>query len=115
MGLFDFLKKKNENDEIDNHDENLEIYENENFEMCVEDVFTISKRGTVVTGQITSGIIHIGDIVYINDSIETEVVAIEMFRRTLDCAHNGDNVGLLLKDVNRNDINRRRYNYKIKL
>lgn len=78
MGLFDFLKNKNKNENIneinnENSEDNYD-YEDEDFEMVVEDVFSITGRGTVVTGEVTSGIIYIGEEVYINDEISTEVV-----------------------------------------
>ena len=77
-----------------------------NFEMIVEDVFTITGRGTVVTGKISAGQIKVGDIVTINNNITTRVTGIEAFRKHLDYACTGDNVGLLLEDVDRNMINK---------
>lgn len=77
------------------------------FRMTVEDVFFIRGRGTVVTGQIESGTLRKGDEVYLNGqggSRRTVVTGIEMFRRILDQAQAGDNVGLLLRDVPKEDV-----------
>ena len=75
-----------------------------NFHFVVEAVFTIIGRGTVVTGRVDSGEIHVGDTVNISGRLTTQVTGVEMFRKTLDVAKAGDNCGLLLKDVNRDDI-----------
>lgn len=79
-----------------------------NFEMVVDDVFTIAGRGTVATGNITVGDIKAGDVVYIQKSdgsyLETEIVMIEQSRKEKDSATVGDNVGLLLKDINRQQV-----------
>ncbi|WP_016945313.1 EF-Tu/IF-2/RF-3 family GTPase, partial [Xanthomonas campestris] len=69
------------------------------FLMPVEDVFSISGRGTVVTGRIERGIIRVGDeieIVGIRDTHKTTVTGVEMFRKLLDQGQAGDNAGLLL-------------------
>jgi elongation factor Tu len=79
------------------------------FQMTVEDVFSIRNRGTVVTGRVASGTLHVGDKIFIrrgNSSRPTTIAGIEMFRKTLDQAAAGDNVGLLLKDVGSNDVQR---------
>ncbi|MCF5979263.1 EF-Tu/IF-2/RF-3 family GTPase, partial [Xanthomonas perforans] len=70
------------------------------FLMPVEDVFSISGRGTVVTGRIERGIIKVGDeieIVGIRDTQKTTVTGVEMFRKLLDQGQAGDNAGLLLR------------------
>ena len=77
-----------------------------NFHMTVEDVFTIMGRGTVVTGRVDLGDIRVGEIVSINGVRSTEVLGIEMFRKTLDYAQAGDNCGILLKDISRDDIHK---------
>ena len=82
---------------------------NEQFHMVVEDVFTITGRGTVVTGRVDSGEIHVGDYVNINGSRQVQVAGVEMFRKTLDYAKAGDNCGLLLKDISKDDIKRNDY------
>jgi elongation factor Tu len=75
----------------------------------VEDVFTISGRGTVATGRIERGIVNTGEEVEITGIKETQktiVTGVEMFRKTLDEGRAGDNVGLLLRGVKREDIER---------
>ena len=79
------------------------------FLMPVEDVFTISGRGTVATGRIERGIVKVGDeieIVGIRDTQKTTVTGVEMFRKLLDQGQAGDNVGVLLRGVKREDIER---------
>ncbi len=79
------------------------------FLLPVEDVFTITGRGTVATGRVDRGKININEeveIVGITDTKKTTVTGIEMFRKLLDYAEAGDNVGLLLRGVNREDIQR---------
>jgi len=77
------------------------------FLMPVEDVFSISGRGTVATGRIESGVVHVGDeveIVGIRDTQKTTVTGVEMFRKILDEGQAGDNVGALLRGTKREDI-----------
>ena len=79
------------------------------FLMSIEDVFTISGRGTVVTGRVERGALHLNDeveIVGLKDTRKTVVTGIEMFRKTLDEAMAGDNAGVLLRGVDRNDVER---------
>ncbi|MBS3955965.1 MAG: elongation factor Tu, partial [Clostridiales bacterium] len=79
------------------------------FLMAVEDVFTITGRGTVATGRVERGIVKVGDdveIVGIRDTHKTVVTGVEMFRKLLDEAQAGDNVGVLLRGVSRTDIER---------
>lgn len=80
------------------------------FLMAIEDVFTITGRGTVVTGRVERGTIKLNDEVQIiglnHEIITTTVIGIEMFRKQLDYAEAGDNVGILLKDVSRDDVER---------
>ena len=79
------------------------------FLMSVEDVFTISGRGTVATGQIERGIVKVGEeieITGIRDTQTTTVTGVEMFRKSLDQGQAGDNVGILLRGVKREDIER---------
>jgi len=79
------------------------------FLLAVEDVFSISGRGTVATGRIESGVIHTGDeveIVGIRDTRKTVCTGVEMFRKTLDDGQAGDNVGLLLRGVEKEEIER---------
>ena len=77
--------------------------------MPVEDVFTITGRGTVATGRVERGELHLNDeveIIGIKDTSKTVVTGIEMFRKTLDYAQAGDNIGALLRGVNRDQIER---------
>ncbi|MGC8697100.1 MAG: elongation factor Tu [Halothiobacillus sp.] len=79
------------------------------FLMPVEDVFSISGRGTVVTGRIERGIIKVGEeieIVGIRDTVKTTVTGVEMFRKLLDQGMAGDNVGILLRGTKRDDVER---------
>ena len=79
------------------------------FLMPVEDVFSISGRGTVATGRIERGVVHVGDeleIVGIRDTQKTTCTGVEMFRKLLDEGQAGDNIGALLRGVKREDIER---------
>jgi elongation factor Tu len=79
------------------------------FLMPVEDVFSISGRGTVVTGRVERGIVKVGEeieIVGIRDTQKTTVTGVEMFRKLLDEGQAGDNVGLLLRGTKREDVER---------
>ncbi len=80
-----------------------------NFLMPVEDVFSISGRGTVVTGRIERGVIKVGDeieIVGIKDTTKTTCTGVEMFRKLLDQGQAGDNVGVLLRGTKREEVER---------
>ena len=94
-------------------DEYFDIPERDNdqpFLMPVEDVMTISGRGTVATGRVERGTLKVGDTVEIvgltEDTKETVVTGVEMFHKSLDQAESGDNVGLLLRGVTRDQISR---------
>ena len=79
------------------------------FLMPVEDVFTITGRGTVATGRVERGEVKVGDkvqIVGIRETRETTVTGVEMFRKLLDFAQAGDNIGALLRGIDRKDIER---------
>ncbi len=79
------------------------------FLMSVEDVFTITGRGTVATGRVERGMLKLGEeveIVGLHDTKKTVVTGIEMFRKLLDFASAGDNIGALLRGVNRDEIER---------
>ena len=79
------------------------------FLMSIEDVFTITGRGTVVTGRVERGQLKLNDeveIVGLRDTQKTVVTGIEMFRKTLDYAEAGDNAGVLLRGINREDVER---------
>ncbi|MBQ2802817.1 MAG: hypothetical protein IJF07_02845 [Lachnospiraceae bacterium] len=128
MGLFDFLKKPKTDMEIyqeerKRREEREAMYEaqysqyssanasdQQDFYFVVEDVFTITGRGTVVTGKISAGSIYQNETVTLrradNSTKEVRVTGIEQFRKMLDVAHAGENVGLMLSGVTRNDIGR---------
>ncbi|WP_372004205.1 elongation factor Tu [Tistrella mobilis] len=79
------------------------------FLMPIEDVFSISGRGTVVTGRIERGVIKVGEevaIVGLRDTTKTTVTGVEMFRKLLDQGEAGDNVGVLLRGTKREDVER---------
>ncbi|MPS28291.1 elongation factor Tu [Alcaligenaceae bacterium SAGV3] len=79
------------------------------FLMPVEDVFSISGRGTVVTGRIERGVVKVGEeieIVGIRDTVKTTCTGVEMFRKLLDQGQAGDNVGILLRGTKREDVER---------
>lgn len=79
------------------------------FLMPIEDVFSITGRGTVVTGRIEQGVIHTGDevaIVGIKDTTKTIVTGVEMFRKSLDEGQAGDNAGCLLRGTGKDDVER---------
>ena len=79
------------------------------FLMPIEDVFSISGRGTVVTGRVERGVINVGEeveIVGIKDTQKTVCTGVEMFRKLLDRGEPGDNVGVLLRGVKRDDVER---------
>jgi elongation factor Tu len=79
------------------------------FAMPIEDVFSITGRGTVVTGRIEQGVLKVGDqveIVGLRDLQTTTVTGIEMFRKLLDQGQAGDNVGLLLRGIGKEDVER---------
>jgi elongation factor Tu len=79
------------------------------FLLPVEDVFSISGRGTVVTGRVERGIVRVGDeveIVGIRPTVKTVCTGVEMFRKTLDQGQAGDNIGVLLRGIKREEVER---------
>jgi elongation factor Tu len=79
------------------------------FLMPIEDVFSISGRGTVVTGRVERGIVHVGDnveIVGIRETTKTVCTGVEMFRKLLDEGQAGDNIGVLLRGTKRDEVER---------
>ena len=77
--------------------------------MAIEDVFSIEGRGTVATGRIEQGVIKTGEkveIIGLKDTQETTCTGVEMFQKTLDTGMAGDNVGILLRGVKKEDISR---------
>lgn len=137
MGIFDVFRKK-ENREgaiteygkveqnlvkneqsIVNESEKVNIEEitRAKFLMRIEDVFSITGRGTVVTGRIDLGSVSVGEFVNLLNSRTREkksvmITGVEMFRKIVTTANAGDNVGLLLKDVKRNEIEKHDILYK---
>ena len=95
---------------VDNYIPDPERDTDKPFLMPVEDVFTITGRGTVATGRVERGMLKLGDKVEIvglsDEKRETTVTGIEMFRKLLDFAEGGDNIGALLRGVQRNEIER---------
>ncbi len=124
MGLFDFFKKpKNMMEEYYEERNKREVANQQaedfqynpigqqdfsEFRITVQDVFTITGRGTVITGQVESGEVRVGEelrIQRVNGQVGTTVVTgIEQFRKILDYAKQGDNVGILLRDVTKQDV-----------
>ncbi|MAI07318.1 MAG: elongation factor Tu [Magnetococcales bacterium] len=96
-------------DAVDSYIPQVERDVDKSFLMPIEDVFSISGRGTVVTGRIESGVVNVGDeleIVGIKDTAKTTCTGVEMFRKLLDRGEAGDNVGVLLRGTKREDVER---------
>ncbi len=94
---------------VDNYIPQPERPKDRPFLMPIEDVFSISGRGTVVTGRVERGIVHVGDeieIVGIKETSKTTCTGVEMFRKLLDQGEAGDNVGCLLRGVGREEVER---------
>ncbi|WP_430398515.1 elongation factor Tu [Ferrovibrio sp.] len=95
--------------EVDKYIPQPERPKDKPFLMPVEDVFSISGRGTVVTGRVERGIIKVGEeveIVGLKATVKTTVTGVEMFRKLLDSGEAGDNIGALLRGVQRDDVER---------
>ncbi|WP_353893430.1 elongation factor Tu [Proteinivorax hydrogeniformans] len=97
-------------DAVDDYIPTPERDTDKDFLMPIEDVFTITGRGTVVTGRVERGQIKVGDEIEIvglqEDTRKTVCTGVEMFRKLLDSAEAGDNIGALLRGINREDIER---------
>ena len=96
-------------DAVDNYIDAPARETDKDFLMSIEDVFTISGRGTVVTGRVERGVLKLNDeveIVGLRDTQKSVVTGIEMFRKTLDYAEAGDNAGVLLRGIGREDVER---------
>jgi elongation factor Tu len=94
---------------VDNYIPQPERPKDQPFLMPIEDVFSISGRGTVVTGRIERGIVKVGEeveIIGLRDTTKTTVTGVEMFRKLLDQGEAGDNVGALLRGVDRTGVER---------
>ena len=95
--------------EVDRYIPQPERPKDKPFLMPVEDVFSISGRGTVVTGRVERGIVKVGEeveIVGLKATVKTTVTGVEMFRKLLDSGEAGDNIGALLRGVQREDVER---------
>lgn len=118
MGLFDLFRKKpadgtyrrekKAGGDVYGYGPDGAYGDSEMFRIVVEDVFSITGRGTVITGRVQSGCVAVGDIVTLRrldgSAREVAVCGIEMFRRMLDRAVKGDNVGLLLQGLTKSDV-----------
>lgn len=105
MGLFDIFKRKEEVVPVSPvQSKSIEWYDERFFEFEVEDVFTISGRGTVVTGRVIRGTVMNGDGVSINGLLDTRILGIESFRSTKEQATEGEQVGLLLENIERSQV-----------
>ena len=96
-------------DAVDSYIDTPERDNDKPFLMSIEDVFTITGRGTVVTGRVERGKLSLNDeveIVGLKDTRKTVVTGIEMFRKQLDYAESGDNAGVLLRGINREEVER---------
>ncbi|MBO4878837.1 MAG: elongation factor Tu, partial [Clostridia bacterium] len=96
-------------DAVDSYIPEPERASDKPFLMPVEDVFTITGRGTVATGRVERGVVKVGDpvqIVGLRETKQTVVTGVEMFRKLLDQAIAGDNIGTLLRGIDRKDVER---------
>ncbi|AGB20690.1 translation elongation factor-like GTPase [Mycobacterium sp. JS623] len=76
------------------------------FRLTVEDVFVIKNRGVVATGRVESGTLRVGDTVQIDGALAVRVDGIEVFRKSIDEATVGDNIGVLLRGLEKSQLNR---------
>jgi translation elongation factor EF-Tu-like GTPase len=76
------------------------------FRLTVEDVFAIRNRGVVATGRVESGTLRVGDTVQVDGTLEARVDAIEVFRKSIDEANVGENIGVLFKALEKSQLNR---------
>lgn len=125
MGLFDFFKKKEYGTVLKEQvnvntqpqqvppapvaavQQNNVSQRSDGSMFKIEDVFTISGRGTVVTGEVLSGTFALNDTVTISETgQQTQITGIEMFRKQCDIAQTGDKVGIVLRGVSRDDVSR---------
>ena len=109
MGILSKIFNMNVKSDSDttNLNENIKLssnVNNSNFFMVAEDIFYIRGQGTVVTGYISKGEIHVGDTVTINNNFTCTVTRIEQFRKVKEYAMTGENVGLILNNTSNNKI-----------
>jgi elongation factor Tu len=76
------------------------------FRLTVEDVFVIKNRGVVATGRVESGTLRVGDTVQIDGTLAAQVDGIEVFRKSIDEAQTGDNIGVLFRGLEKGQLNR---------
>jgi elongation factor Tu len=76
------------------------------FRLTVEDVFVITNRGVVATGRVESGTLRVGDTVRVDGALEARVDGIEVFRKSIDEAQAGDNIGVLFRGLEKSQLNR---------
>ena len=76
------------------------------FRLTVEDVFVIKNRGVVATGRVESGTLRVGDTVLVNGTLQARVDGIEVFRKSIDEAQAGDNIGVLFRGLEKSQLNR---------
>jgi len=76
------------------------------FRLTVEDVFVIKNRGVVATGRVESGTLRVGDTVQIDGAFDARVDGIEIFRKSIDEAQAGDNIGVLFRGLEKSQLNR---------
>ncbi len=96
-------------DALDNYIEEPVRIIDQDFLMPIEDVFSIEGRGTVVTGRVDRGIVKVGEeiaIIGLKDTVKTTVTGVEMFRKLLDEGRAGDNIGVLLRGIKKEDVER---------
>ncbi|MDD2450953.1 elongation factor Tu [Sulfurovum sp.] len=96
-------------DEVDAYIPEPQRETDKDFLMPIEDIFTIQGRGTVVTGKVDRGTVCVGnevEIVGIKDTMKTTVTGVEMFRKEMDCGEAGDNCGVLIRGIDKNQVQR---------
>jgi len=96
-------------DTVDSYIKQPERKKNAPFLMAIEGIFMATGRGTVLTGKVETGTIKVGDFLEViggRDSLSTQCMGLEMFRKSLDIAEAGENVGILVKAVKRDDVKR---------
>ena len=115
MGIFDIFKRKSEDEQMKIQAQEMEKATlnaqnfkedlNNPFSMTIQDVFTITGRGTVVVGKVESGRLQINDTILIERTGKiANVKGIEAFRKQIDSAQAGDDIGILLENIQRNDV-----------
>lgn len=122
LGIIFILNKNNDvkNNEVEEgnveKENTLNDIENSSFYLEIEDTFTISDRGTVVTGEVKKGEVSLGNKVMLKTNSgkikEVEITGLEIFKKTTDTAVIGENVALLLKDVSKDEVRAGDFLYK---